>query len=131
MASSLLVDPKELLWGILSSLSNIRGCQSHLFPILLENCGDIFNLESPSISEIETPGLPPGPCAKNDYHQFVSLPERTHDQHQNQEDVEEQPLTAWALSTPTSNMCYFPDIRTPQVFDDTTTGLIGLSHLDN
>lgn len=47
-----VVDPRELLWGILSSLSNIRGGQSHLFPVLLENAGDIFSVESPSISNI-------------------------------------------------------------------------------
>lgn len=119
MATSLLGNPKELLWGVLSSLSNIRGSQSHLFPVLLEDCGDLFNLESPSISRITTPGLSPGPNAKNDYHQFVAFPERNHDHQRDQEDVEEQSSGAWALGTPFSNMCHFPGVRTPvEVIDD-------------
>lgn len=41
-----------MLWGILSSLSNIQGSQPHLFSLLLEISGDILGLESPSISTI-------------------------------------------------------------------------------
>ena len=37
--------PQELLWSILTTLSRIRGSQSHLFPRLLEQCRPIFGLD--------------------------------------------------------------------------------------
>ncbi|EGC41089.1 transcription activator [Histoplasma capsulatum var. duboisii H88] len=45
-----ITDTRELLWGILISLSRIRGSQSHLFPILIEQSGDILGFESPTPS---------------------------------------------------------------------------------
>lgn len=39
------VDPRELLWGIVSTLSRIRGSQSYLLPALLERCQGILSLE--------------------------------------------------------------------------------------
>ncbi|PGH08401.1 hypothetical protein GX51_01227 [Blastomyces parvus] len=52
-----IVDTKELLWGILISLSAIRGSQSYLFPILLEQSGDILGIESPAISRLLSPPI--------------------------------------------------------------------------
>ncbi|KAJ5266593.1 hypothetical protein N7478_009401 [Penicillium angulare] len=39
------VDPRELLWGILNTLSQIRGSPSYLFPSLLERCKTIIELD--------------------------------------------------------------------------------------
>ncbi|PGH17296.1 hypothetical protein AJ79_01180 [Helicocarpus griseus UAMH5409] len=67
------VDGKELLWGILSTLSRIRGSQSHLFPVLLEQAGDVLGFESPAISRfLAPPSAHEVPSAKNDYWQLVT-----------------------------------------------------------
>ncbi|PYI03367.1 amylase cluster transcriptional regulator AmyR [Aspergillus sclerotiicarbonarius CBS 121057] len=42
------IDPRELLWGILSTLSRIRGSQSYLFPALLERCKGALDFTSPT-----------------------------------------------------------------------------------
>ncbi|KAJ5646313.1 hypothetical protein N7490_002685 [Penicillium lividum] len=39
------VDPRELLWGILHTLSQIRGSPSYLFPPLLERCKSVIGLD--------------------------------------------------------------------------------------
>ncbi|KAH8704140.1 fungal-specific transcription factor domain-containing protein [Talaromyces proteolyticus] len=46
--TSTVADPKELLWGILNTLSRIRGSRSYLFPSLLERTSCVFGLESPA-----------------------------------------------------------------------------------
>ncbi|KAL1868162.1 hypothetical protein Plec18167_008353 [Paecilomyces lecythidis] len=42
-----IIDPRELLWGMLSTLSKIRGSQSYLFPELLERSRSILGLDTP------------------------------------------------------------------------------------
>ncbi|KAJ5584241.1 uncharacterized protein N7459_004041 [Penicillium hispanicum] len=39
------VDPRELLWGILHTLSQIRGSPSYLFPDLLEHCKTVLGMD--------------------------------------------------------------------------------------
>lgn len=39
------IDPRELLWGILHTLSQIRGSPSYLFPILLERSKNVLGLD--------------------------------------------------------------------------------------
>ncbi|KAJ5105272.1 hypothetical protein NUU61_002619 [Penicillium alfredii] len=39
------IDPHELLWGILQTLSQIRGSPSYLFPSLLERCKTVLGLD--------------------------------------------------------------------------------------
>jgi hypothetical protein len=39
------VDPRELLWGLLSTLSRIRGSPSYLFPSLLNRSKSILGLD--------------------------------------------------------------------------------------
>ena len=39
------IDPRELLWGILQTLSQIRGSPSYLFPSLLEQCKIVLGLD--------------------------------------------------------------------------------------
>ena len=39
------IDPRELLWGILHTLSQIRGSPSYLFPSLLERCKTVLGLD--------------------------------------------------------------------------------------
>lgn len=39
------VDPRELLWGILHKLSQIRGSPSYLFPELLERCKTVLGFD--------------------------------------------------------------------------------------
>lgn len=39
------IDPRELLWGILHTLSQIRGSPSYLFPELLERCRTVLGLD--------------------------------------------------------------------------------------
>lgn len=39
------IDPSELLWGILHTLSQIRGSPSYLFPTLLERCKNVLGLD--------------------------------------------------------------------------------------
>lgn len=39
------IDPRELLWGILHTLSQIRGSPSYLFPALLEQCKNLLGLD--------------------------------------------------------------------------------------
>lgn len=39
------VDPRELLWGILHTLSQIRGSPSYLFPELMERCKTVLSLD--------------------------------------------------------------------------------------
>ena len=38
------VDPRQLLWGILTTLSRIRGSQSHLLPVLLERSSGVLGM---------------------------------------------------------------------------------------
>ncbi|KAE8411040.1 fungal-specific transcription factor domain-containing protein [Aspergillus pseudocaelatus] len=46
------IDPRELLWGILTTLSRIRGSQSYLFPALVEQSRGILSFDcSLSISD--------------------------------------------------------------------------------
>ncbi|GAD95641.1 amylase cluster transcriptional regulator AmyR [Paecilomyces variotii No. 5] len=42
-----IIDPRELLWGMLTTLSKIRGSQSYLFPELLERSRSILGLDTP------------------------------------------------------------------------------------
>ncbi|KAL4803697.1 fungal-specific transcription factor domain-containing protein [Aspergillus unguis] len=57
-----LVSPRELLWGILSTLSRIRGSQSYLFPTLLERCKGTLDFDCQiSISDF----LPPLPATSS------------------------------------------------------------------
>lgn len=39
------IDPRELLWGILHTLSQIRGSPSYLFPDLLNRCKTVLGLD--------------------------------------------------------------------------------------
>lgn len=39
------IDPNELLWGILHTLSQIRGSPSYLLPSLLERCKTVLGLD--------------------------------------------------------------------------------------
>ncbi|KAJ5090240.1 hypothetical protein N7532_008924 [Penicillium argentinense] len=39
------IDPRELLWGILHTLSQIRGSPSYLFPDLLGRCKNVLGLD--------------------------------------------------------------------------------------
>jgi hypothetical protein len=39
------IDPNELLWGILHTLSQIRGSPSYLLPTLLERCKTVLGLD--------------------------------------------------------------------------------------
>jgi hypothetical protein len=39
------IDPNELLWGILHTLSQIRGSPSYLLPTLLERCKAVLGLD--------------------------------------------------------------------------------------
>ncbi|RDW81046.1 putative C6 transcription factor (AmyR) [Aspergillus mulundensis] len=60
------VDPRELLWGILSTLSRIRGSQSYLFPSLLERCKGTLGFDVPtplSISDFTNQNIPSFPPA--------------------------------------------------------------------
>ena len=53
------LNPKELLWGILLSLSKIRGATSFLMPSLLERSKKLLAIESawqPSLSVPESTG---------------------------------------------------------------------------
>ncbi|OQE47280.1 hypothetical protein PENCOP_c001G02845 [Penicillium coprophilum] len=40
-----IIDPNELLWGILHTLSQIRGSPSYLFPTLLDRCRNVLGLD--------------------------------------------------------------------------------------
>ncbi|KAJ5772919.1 hypothetical protein N7457_007815 [Penicillium paradoxum] len=40
-----IIDPNELLWGILHTLSQIRGSPSYLFPTLLDRCRTVLGLD--------------------------------------------------------------------------------------
>lgn len=40
-----IIDPNQLLWGILHTLSQIRGSPSYLFPTLLERCRTVLGLD--------------------------------------------------------------------------------------
>ncbi|KAL6238205.1 hypothetical protein BDW75DRAFT_41850 [Aspergillus navahoensis] len=51
------IDPRELLWGILTTLSRIRGSQSYLFPSLLERCRGTLGFDTPT------------PLSISDFHQ--------------------------------------------------------------
>ncbi|KAI9368797.1 fungal-specific transcription factor domain-containing protein [Aspergillus egyptiacus] len=52
------IDPRELLWGILSALSRIRGSQSYLFPPLLERCKNTIGFDGPLSMGNFLPALP-------------------------------------------------------------------------
>lgn len=39
------IDPNELLWGILHTLSQIRGSPSYLFPTFLDRCRTVLGLD--------------------------------------------------------------------------------------
>ncbi|CAL5872424.1 uncharacterized protein PFLUO_LOCUS6688 [Penicillium psychrofluorescens] len=51
------VDPRELLWGILHTLSQIRGSPSYLFPTLLERCKTVLGLDCTITTGNWLPGL--------------------------------------------------------------------------
>ncbi|KAL5046790.1 hypothetical protein BDW71DRAFT_59358 [Aspergillus fruticulosus] len=51
------IDPRELLWGILTTLSRIRGSQSYLFPSLLDRCKGTLGFDAPT------------PLSISDFHQ--------------------------------------------------------------
>ncbi|KAE8380262.1 fungal-specific transcription factor domain-containing protein [Aspergillus bertholletiae] len=55
------IDPRELLWGILTTLSRIRGSQSYLFPALVEQSRGILSFDcSLSLSDfLPSFGAPP------------------------------------------------------------------------
>lgn len=42
--TTMVIDPKELLWGILVSLSKSRGAESYLFPLLMDKSKDVLGL---------------------------------------------------------------------------------------
>lgn len=48
-----IIDPRELLWGMLNALSKSRGSQSYLFPELLERSRSILGLDTPSNTIIQ------------------------------------------------------------------------------
>ena len=60
--ATMVVDPKELLWGILLSLSKIRGAESYLFPLLMEQSRGVLGiLDSPFHGNMpSTPAAPVG-----------------------------------------------------------------------
>ncbi|KAJ5832985.1 hypothetical protein N7474_001296 [Penicillium riverlandense] len=51
------IDPRELLWGILHTLSQIRGSPSYLFPTLLERCKTVLGLDCTITTGNWLPGL--------------------------------------------------------------------------
>ncbi|KAL4887118.1 fungal-specific transcription factor domain-containing protein [Aspergillus karnatakaensis] len=89
------IDPRELLWGILSTLSRIRGSQSYLFPSLLDRCKGMLNFDSPlSLGNFLPPlptssseSIPSWPALENNNNRptnttwdIISLPDDIHDQ---------------------------------------------------
>ncbi|KAL3490807.1 fungal-specific transcription factor domain-containing protein [Aspergillus germanicus] len=54
-----IIEPRELLWGILSTLSRIRGSQSYLFPSLLERSKAILGFDCSLTTGNYLPPLPP------------------------------------------------------------------------
>ncbi|KAK2762863.1 hypothetical protein FQN54_001038 [Arachnomyces sp. PD_36] len=83
--------PNVLLWGIVNALSNIRGSQSHLLPILLELSEDVLELESPPIP-LPTLTLPDDPLVSHDYWQ-PNLPKK---QHQHDTEAQRAALESYA-----------------------------------
>ncbi|OJD28438.1 hypothetical protein ACJ73_00153 [Blastomyces percursus] len=71
LVAASIVDTRELLWGIIMTLSTIRGSQSHLFRMLLEQSGDILGVESPTIARAVSPPSHETRDAKNDCCQLV------------------------------------------------------------
>lgn len=49
--TAMIIDPKELLWGILVSLSKSRGAESYLFPLLMEKSRDVLGIMNSSPQE--------------------------------------------------------------------------------
>jgi hypothetical protein len=54
-----IIEPRELLWGILSTLSRIRGSQSYLFPSLLERSKAVLGFDFSLTMGNYLPPLPP------------------------------------------------------------------------
>ncbi|KAL3475635.1 fungal-specific transcription factor domain-containing protein [Aspergillus californicus] len=59
------IDPRELLWGILSTLSRIRGSESYLFPSLLERCKGMLGFDCSLTMSNFLPPLPPLPVSSS------------------------------------------------------------------
>ncbi|RAL16099.1 putative C6 transcription factor (AmyR) [Aspergillus homomorphus CBS 101889] len=90
------IEPRELLWGILTTLSRSRGSQSHLFPTLLERCNGALDFTSPlSMGEFLALPAPPPPtnsseawnAESNGLEMVASLPDSLHN-HQDPDDVD-------------------------------------------
>lgn len=56
-------DARELLWGILTTLSRIRGSQSYLFPRLLEQSKSVLGIDCSITLGNFLPDLAPAPAA--------------------------------------------------------------------
>lgn len=56
-------DSRELLWGILTTLSRIRGSQSYLFPRLLEQSKSVLGIDCSITLGNFLPDLAPAPVA--------------------------------------------------------------------
>lgn len=56
-------DSRELLWGILTTLSRIRGSQSYLFPKLLEQSKSVLGVDCSITVGNFLPDLAPAPVA--------------------------------------------------------------------
>ncbi|PYH96812.1 transcription regulator of maltose utilization [Aspergillus ellipticus CBS 707.79] len=89
------VDPRELLWGILTTLSRIRGSQSYLFPSLLERCKGALDFTPPTSMGSFLPPAPAPPSTSSWGDEsaltVVSLPENP-DLHEPETD-EVEPLS--------------------------------------
>ncbi|KAL2828589.1 fungal-specific transcription factor domain-containing protein [Aspergillus pseudoustus] len=59
------IEPRELLWGILSTLSRIRGSQSYLFPSLLERSKGILGFDCSLTMGNFLPPLPPSSSSEH------------------------------------------------------------------
>ncbi|KAL2821867.1 fungal-specific transcription factor domain-containing protein [Aspergillus granulosus] len=60
-----VIEPRELLWGILSTLSRIRGSQSYLFPSLLERSKGILTVDCSLTIGNFLPPLPPASSSEH------------------------------------------------------------------
>ncbi|OGM43078.1 amylase cluster transcriptional regulator AmyR [Aspergillus bombycis] len=82
------VDPRELLWGILTTLSRIRGSQSYLFPALVEQSRGILSFDcSLSISDfLPSFGGPPSISWRTDESGFnlLGISENLHEREEDE-----------------------------------------------
>ncbi|PYH34501.1 putative C6 transcription factor (AmyR) [Aspergillus neoniger CBS 115656] len=98
------VDPRELLWGILTTLSRIRGSQSYLFPSLLERCKGAMDFTSPTSMGNFLPPLSTAPTWEEETGlAVVTVPENP-DSH--------EPETA--LMEPLSQLLPTPQVQFPE-----------------